>query len=315
MKKILITGCAGFIGYNLTKFLIKKKFFVLGIDNLDNYYSVKLKKQRISDLKKSKSFKFLKIDLKKKINLKKMNYKFSFIIHLAAQAGVKASVINPRKTIENNIKGFLEILEFAKINKIKNFIYASSSTVYGKNKTPFAETQKNNTPLSIYGATKIANENMAYVYHNLYDINFFGLRFFTLYGNSLRPDMALYKFIKKIKKKEKINLFNYGKNMRDFTFIEDINLKIFEILKFMKKREKKDVFEIINLGNGKKISTLKVLNIIGNILKIKPKIKLSKKFKDDMFVTHSCLKKQKKLLKKIRYTNFEDGIKKYINSN
>ena len=315
MKKILITGCAGFIGYNLTKFLIKKKFFVLGIDNLDNYYSVKLKKQRISDLKKSKSFKFLKIDLKKKINLKKMNYKFSFIIHLAAQAGVKASVINPRKTIENNIKGFLEILEFAKINKIKNFIYASSSTVYGKNKTPFTETQKNNTPLSIYGATKIANENMAYVYHNLYDINFFGLRFFTLYGNSLRPDMALYKFIKKIKKKEKINLFNYGKNMRDFTFIEDINLKIFEILKFMKKREKKDVFEIINLGNGKKISTLKVLNIIGNILKIKPKIKLSKKFKDDMLVTHSCLKKQKKLLKKIRYTNFEDGIKKYINSN
>ena len=315
MKKILVTGCAGFIGYNLTEFLIKKKFFVIGIDNLDNYYSVKLKKQRLEHLRKYKSFKFLRIDLKKKIDLKKINYKFSFIIHLAAQAGVKSSVINPRKTIANNINAFLEILEFAKLKKIKNFIYASSSTVYGKNKTPFSETQKNNTPLSIYGATKIANENMAYVYHNLYNINFIGLRFFTLYGNSLRPDMALYQFIKKMKKNEKINLFNYGKNMRDFTFIDDINLKIFEILKFMKKREKKDVFEIINLGNGKKISTLKVLNIIGDIMKIKPKIKLSKRFKDDMFVTHSSLKKQKKLLKKIKYTDFKDGIRKYIYSN
>ena len=315
MKKILITGCAGFIGYNLTKFLIKKKFFVIGIDNLDNYYSVKLKKKRLNDLKKNKSFMFLKIDLKKKINLKKINHKFSFIIHLAAQAGVKSSVTNPRKTIENNIKAFLEILEFAKSKKVKNFIYASSSTVYGKNKPPFTETQKNDTPLSIYGATKIANENMAHVYHNLYNINFFGLRFFTLYGNSLRPDMALYSFIQKMKKNEKINLFNFGKNMRDFTFIEDVNLKIYEILRFMKKREKQNIFEIINLGNGKKISTLEVLNIIGKILKIKPIIKLSKKFKDDMFITHSSLKKQKKILKNINYTNFKDGIRKYINSN
>ena len=250
MKKILITGCAGFIGYNLSKFLLKKKFFVIGVDNIDNYYSVKLKKERIANLKKFKSFKFIKMDLSKKINLKKMNYTFSFIIHFAAQAGVRSSVINPRKTIKNNIDTFLEILEFAKAKNIKNLIYASSSTVYGKNKPPFSEIQKNDTPLSIYGATKIANENMAYVYHNLYNINSFGLRFFTVYGESLRPDMALFKFIKRIKKNEIIDLFNYGKNMRDFTYIDDINLKIFKIMKYMDK-QKKNIFEVINLGMGK----------------------------------------------------------------
>jgi len=311
MKKILITGCAGFIGYNLSKFLLKKKFFVIGVDNIDNYYSVKLKKERITNLKKFKSFKFIKMDLRKKINLKKMNYTFSFIIHFAAQAGVRSSVINPRKTIKNNIDTFLEILEFAKAKKIKNLIYASSSTVYGKNKPPFSEIQKNDTPLSIYGATKIANENMAYVYHNLYNINSFGLRFFTVYGESLRPDMALFKFIKRIKKNEIIDLFNYGKNMRDFTYIEDINLKILKIMKYMDK-QKKNIFEVINLGNGEKISTLETIKIIGNILKINPIIKFSKKLKDDMFITQSSNAKQKNLLKTNKYTKFKDGIKKYI---
>lgn len=314
MKKILITGCAGFIGYNLTKFLLKKNYYIVGVDNIDNYYSTKLKKQRLNDLKKNKFFKFFKIDLKKKINHKKLNFKFYFIIHLAAQAGVKASVINPKKTITNNINGFFEVLEFAKYKKIKNFIYASSSTVYGKNKIPFSENQQTNSPLSIYGATKIANENMAYVYHNLYNINFFGLRFFTLYGNSLRPDMALYKFIDKIKKKKIIDLFNYGKNMRDFTYMDDVNKKIFEIMTYMQKRSKKNIFEVINLGNGEKISTLSVIKIIGSILKIKPKVKLSKKYKDDMFITQSDIKKQKKIFKKIDYTNFENGIKRYIHN-
>lgn len=311
MKKILITGCAGFIGYNLSKFLLKKKFFVIGVDNIDNYYSVKLKKERITNLKKFKSFKFIKMDLSKKINLKKMNYTFSFIIHFAAQAGVRSSVINPRKTIKNNIDTFLEILEFAKAKNIKNLIYASSSTVYGKNKPPFSEIQKNDTPLSIYGATKIANENMAYVYHNLYNINSFGLRFFTVYGESLRPDMALFKFIKRIKKNEIIDLFNYGKNMRDFTYIDDINLKIFKIMKYMDK-QKKNIFEVINLGNGEKISTLETIKIIGKILKINPIIKFSKKLKDDMFITQSSNRKQKNLLKTNKYTKFKDGIKKYI---
>jgi UDP-glucuronate 4-epimerase len=311
MKKILITGCAGFIGYNLSKFLLKKKFFVIGVDNIDNYYSVKLKKERIANLKKFKSFKFIKMDLRKKINLKKMNYTFSFIIHFAAQAGVRSSVINPRKTIKNNIDTFLEILEFAKAKNIKNLIYASSSTVYGKNKPPFSEIQKNDTPLSIYGATKIANENMAYVYHNLYNINSFGLRFFTVYGESLRPDMALFKFIKRIKKNEIIDLFNYGKNMRDFTYIDDINLKIFKIMKYMDK-QKKNIFEVINLGNGEKISTLETIKIIGKILKINPIIKFSKKLKDDMFITQSSNRKQKNLLKTNKYTKFKDGIKKYI---
>jgi UDP-glucuronate 4-epimerase len=311
MKKILITGCAGFIGFNLTKFLLKKNFKIVGIDNFDNYYSVKLKKERILELKKFKSFKFIKLDLKKKINLKKINYNFSLIIHLAAQAGVKSSLINPRKTIVNNINGFLEILEFARIKKIKNFIYASSSTVYGHNKTPFSEKQITSTPISIYGATKIANENMAYVYHNLYNINFFGIRFFTVYGESLRPDMALFKFIQKIKSQKQIKLFNFGKNMRDFTYIDDLNSKMLKIIDRMKNNNK-EIFEIINFGNGKKISTLAAINIISDILKTKAKIKFSKKHKDDMFVTLSDTKKQKNFFGKFSYINFKDGIKKYL---
>ena len=310
MKKILITGCAGFVGYNLTKFLLKKNYKIVGIDNFDNYYSIKLKKKRVFELKKFKSFKFIKLDLKKKINLKRINYNFSLIIHLAAQAGVKSSLINPRKTIVNNINGFLEILEFARIKKVKNFIYASSSTVYGHNKTPFSEKQTTSTPISIYGATKIANENMAYVYHNLYKINFFGIRFFTVYGESLRPDMALFKFIQKIKNKKQIKLFNFGKNMRDFTSIDDLNSKMLKIIHYM--NYKKKIFQIINFGNGKKISTLIAIKIISNILKTKPKIKFSKKHKEDMFITLSDTKKQKKFFGKFSYISFKDGIKKYL---
>ena len=256
MKKILITGCAGFIGYNLTLYLLKKNYKIYGIDNLDSYYSIKLKKKRLLELKKFKNFIFIKLDLKKKIENKKLNTNFSIIIHMAAQAGVKESVKNPRKTINNNINAFLELLEFARLKQIKNIIYASSSTVYGKNNIPFSEYEKTDTPLSIYGASKIANENMAYAYHNLYNINFFGLRLFTVYGKSLRPDMALSKFINNIKKEKDISLYNYGKNMRDFTYIDDVVLKIFRIIKLLEKNKRKNIFEVINLGNGEKISTL-----------------------------------------------------------
>ena len=314
MRNILITGCAGFIGYNLTKFLLEKRYRIVGIDNLDNYYSINLKKKRITELKKYKNFQFIKLDIKKRISIKKLNSNFFLVIHLAAQAGVKSSVNNPRKTISNNINGFLEILEFVKRKRIKNVIYASSSTVYGHNEFPFSENQKNNTPISIYGASKIANENMAYVYHNLYNINFFGLRFFTVYGSSLRPDMALYKFIKKIKLNKKIELFNYGKNMRDFTSVNDLNNKMIKIIDYMNKNTKRKIFEILNFGNGKKISTLSAVKTISKILKKKTKIKLSKKHKDDMFVTISDTKKQKKIFGKLHYINFKDGIKKYLSS-
>ena len=312
MKKILITGCAGFIGYNLTLYLLKKNYKIYGIDNLDSYYSIKLKKKRLLELKKFKNFIFIKLDLKNKIKNKKLNTNFSIIIHMAAQAGVKESVKNPRKTINNNINAFLELLEFAMLKQIKNIIYASSSTVYGKNNIPFSEYEKTDTPLSIYGASKIANENMAYAYHNLYNINFFGLRLFTVYGKSLRPDMALSKFINNIKKEEDISLYNYGKNMRDFTYIDDVVLKIFRIIKLLEKNKRKNIFEVINLGNGEKISTLDVIKNLNKIFKKKIKIRLLPKSKDDMFITQSCTKKQKKLFKKLNYTKFKDGIQKYI---
>ena len=155
---------------------------------------------------------------------------------------------------------------------------------------------------------------MAYAYHNLYDINFFGIRFFTVYGSSLRPDMALFKFIQKIKLNKTIELFNYGKNMRDFTYINDLNYKMTKIIEYMNKNSKKKIFEVINFGNGKKISTLNAVKTIGKLMKKKIKIKFSKKHRDDMFVTISDIKKQKKIFGKINHINFKDGIKTYLKS-
>ena len=237
--KILVTGFAGFIGFHVTQRLIKditvKK--ILAIDNLNNYYDVKLKKERINILKRSdvnSKLVISKIDINNFIKLNNIvnKYKIDHIIHLAAQAGVRYSFTNPRSYIESNINGFFNILEISKNLKLKKLIYASSSSVYGKcNKTPFTEDLRVNQPLQLYASTKISNEVMAYAYSHLYKINTFGLRFFTVYGPYGRPDMAIYKFVDSIYNNKKINLFSNGLMKRDFTFIDDVVEGIFKILK------------------------------------------------------------------------------------
>ena len=223
--KILVTGCAGFIGYHFTQKLLKKGFVVVGVDNLNNYYSTKLKYDRLNLLKKNSRFVFSKTDIanKSKMSLIFRNNKPNLVINLAAQAGVRDSLKYPEKYLKYNIMGFLNLCELSKEYKVKRLIYASTSSVYGLNKNlPYNVTDPVDHPKQFYAVTKRTNELMAHTWSNLYNIETVGLRFFTVYGPWGRPDMALYKFVENILNNKPIDLYNFGNHFRDFTYIDDI---------------------------------------------------------------------------------------------
>tara|TARA_A100001035_G_C27762138_1_gene491776 strand:+ start:503 stop:1522 length:1020 start_codon:yes stop_codon:yes gene_type:complete len=237
--RVLITGAAGFIGFHLSKKLIKEGFDVFGLDNLNNYYDPNLKKSRIIELKKisenfPNQFIFIEGDLidKSLLNNFFQTYKPNYIVNLAAQAGVRYSFDNPESYINSNLVGFANLLELCRQNKTEHFVYASSSSVYGGNTNfPYSEKNSVNHPVSLYAATKKANEIMAHSYSHLFNIPSTGLRFFTVYGPWGRPDMALFKFTKSIIEGEEIEVFNNGNMIRDFTYIDDITESLFKILK------------------------------------------------------------------------------------
>jgi len=313
--KILITGCAGFIGYHLSsKILQNKNIEVYGIDNLNTYYDVDLKKSRLKKLKKNKKFNFKKIDItdNKKIQKEFQNNKFNIVIHLAAQAGVRYSINNPRTYLDTNINGFFNILESSKDFKVSHFIFASTSSVYGDGDFfPLKESHNTDGPLSFYAATKKSNEVMAYAYSNIYKIKVTGLRFFTVYGPYGRPDMALFKFTKSILNSEKIKLFNKGDHVRDFTYIDDV---VESIVKIIKKPSKKSIpYQIINIGsnNPQKLSIF--LKYIEQSLGKKAKYKKLPMQKGDVYKTHANIST---LIKQIDYTpkiGIKKGVENFIN--
>ncbi len=224
-NKILVTGAAGFIGFHLSRKLCDNDWEVAGLDNLNDYYDVNLKKDRLQILKSNKNFMFHKVDMNERESIKKLfeEEKFDYVVNLAAQAGVRYSLKNPYSYIDTNISGFLNILEGCRHNPVKHLIYASSSSVYGANtKMPFSVHDNVDHPVSLYAATKKANELMAHTYSNLYKINTTGLRFFTVYGPWGRPDMALFIFTKNIVEGKPIDVYNNGKMRRDFTYVDDI---------------------------------------------------------------------------------------------
>ena len=314
--KILITGCAGFIGFHLAKKFLEKKFEVYGLDNLNNYYSVSLKKDRIKILNKEKKFTFKKIDISNRakiINLFKKE-KFDVVIHLAAQAGVRYSLKKPYEYIDSNLIGFSNIIEETKNSKIKTFLYASSSSVYGENNKPPFKEKKSNTenPLQIYAATKKSNEILAKAYFNLFKFKIIGLRFFTVYGNYGRPDMAIFDFVKRILQKKIIYINNYGNHYRDFTHINYATDLVYSlVIKTLKI--KKPFFEIFNIGSGRPITIMKVVNLIQNILQMKAKIKYRGKQKGDVHGTFSNSKKIEALTKIKKRTTIEEGLIEFIN--
>ena len=311
--KILVTGGAGFIGSHVSKYL-SRKHKVLGLDNISDYYDKKLKLDRLKWIGK-KNFEFFHLDLldKKSIDSFFSSKKIDLIIHLAAQPGVIYSMENPFSYIENNIKAYLNLLEGAKKNKFMNIIYASSSSVYGNSsKIPFRESDNLSKPLTVYAATKITDENISYVYSNLYSMNFVGLRFFTVYGPWGRPDMSPFIFTNKIIAKKEIELFDNGNGIRDFTFIDDVVLSINKIVESFVKKKKLPKNEIYNIGNGNPIKISKFLTIIEKVLNIKAR-KVNKVSRAvDMKLTFSDNSKFYKSYDFAPKFNINEGISEFI---
>ena len=307
--KILITGCAGFIGMHLSQKLLRENE-IFGIDNLNHYYDPKLKKLRLHILKKNKNFKFFKINInnknKLKIILKKIKPKL--IIHLASEVGVRNSTARPRSYINTNILGFLNILECAKELKINKIFYASSSSVYGNNiKKDLLENERTDNPLSIYAASKKSVEILASAYSHLYKINIVGLRFFTVYGPYGRPDMAIFKFTEAIYKKKIIQVYDNGKLERDFTYIDDI---IFHIKNIIKK--KIVGHQIFNIGNTNPITVKKVITLLEENIGLKAKINFSKIPNTEVYKTHANISKLKKISFLKKKTPVKIGIYSFV---
>lgn len=254
-KKVLVTGAAGFIGFHLAKRLLSLGASVCGIDNLNDYYDVSLKEARLAILEKEQAFTFVRGDLADEAAVTKLFEDFlpDIVVNLAAQAGVRYSIDNPRSYIQSNIVGFCNILEACRHYPVEHLLYASSSSVYGnQEKTPFATTDNVDHPISLYAATKKSDELMAYTYSHLYGIPATGLRFFTVYGPWGRPDMAYFKFTNKIVRGEPIQIYNHGDMLRDFTYVDDIVRGVENMLcNPPKANEFGDRYKVYNIGNNK----------------------------------------------------------------
>ena len=325
--KILITGSSGFIGFHTSKRLLDKGFKVFGYDSMNNYYDVNLKKSRLNILKQYKNFSFKKGDIEDEKILNKTVLKFKpiVIIHLAAQAGVRYSIENPDIYLNTNILGTFNIIKIANKINAKHLIIGSSSSVYGANKTfPFREIDKTDHQVSIYAATKKSTESLAHSYSSLWKLPITMLRFFTVYGPWGRPDMAYFKFTKKILSQQKIDIYNKGKMFRDYTYIDDIVDGIYKLL--AKPPSKKQInkfkndslspvapFRILNIGNTKKISLINFIITLEKELKKKTKKNYLPMQKGDVYSTLSDSTLLKKITGYNPKTDYKDGITKFVN--
>ena len=325
--KIFITGSSGFIGFHVAKRYLNKGFKVRGFDSMNNYYDVNLKKSRLKILKKYKNFSFIKGNLEnqKSLNNSINNFKPSIIIHLAAQAGVRYSIQNPKIYLNSNIIGTYHVIEAAKKLNVKHLIIGSSSSVYGANKKfPFHENDKTDNQISFYAATKKSTENLAHSYSSLWKLPITILRFFTVYGPWGRPDMAYFKFTKNILNGKKIDIYNKGKMYRDYTYIDDIVDGVFKLtnkipkLKPSKKYKKDSLshvapIRILNIGNTKKVLLLDFINALEKKLGRRAIKRLMPMQKGDVYSTLSDTNLLKKITGYNPKTKYKDGINKFLN--
>ena len=328
--KILVTGAAGFIGYHLVKTLIGDNHVVIGLDNINDYYSTNLKFDRLNELGIDKSraedfislsgsnlfknFKFVRMNLEDRENLPKLfkDEKFDVVCNLAAQAGVRYSIENPETYIDSNIVGFLNILECCRNHNIKKLVYASSSSVYGDNKkTPFEETDNTDKPISLYAASKKSNELMAHTYSHLFKLNTIGLRFFTVYGSWGRPDMAYYLFADAITKDKAIKVFNNGDLSRDFTHVDDIVIEVKSVL--LTDSSTKKIYELYNIGNNNPVVLTKFIETIEKYLGKKSIKKMLPMQDGDVKKTWASISKITKDYNFQNKVSLEKGIEEFIN--
>jgi len=325
--KILVTGAAGFIGFHLSKRLIKDGYQVIGLDNVNNYYDVKLKYDRLAQLEPLPNFRFVKMGMedRKSLHLLFSSEKFDYVINLGAQAGVRYSIKNPYNYIDSNIVGFINILEECRHNSVKHLVYASSSSVYGANTTiPFSIHHNVDHPVSLYAATKKSNELMAHTYSSLYGIPTTGLRFFTVYGPWGRPDMAYFTFTKAILAGKPIDVYNHGKMQRDFTFIDDI---VEGLVRVLNNAPRGDVawnsatpdpgtsyapYKIYNIGNNNPVTLTRFIQLLEECLEIKAEKNLLPMQPGDVLATFADIDD---LIRDVGFkptTPIEDGIFEFV---
>jgi len=304
-----VTGTAGFIGFHTAKALLEKGEKVIGLDNVNDYYSQELKLDRNSILEDHDDYTFFHKDLCDLRSMKKIFHEQNIdrICHLAAQAGVRYSVENPHAYQRSNLEGFTNILEMARRNDVDNLVFASSSSVYGGNKDiPYSVRDDVNRPVSYYAATKVANEVMAHSYSHLYGLNCTGLRFFTVYGPWGRPDMAMFKFTDRIVDDEPIDVYNYGDMKRDFTYVDDIVEGVISSL------EKGFDYEIFNLGNNTPVELMDFIEILEDTLGKKAEKNMMPMQPGDMKVTYADISRSKEKLDFEPKTDLGEGVKKFV---
>lgn len=306
---VLVTGTAGFIGYHTTRRLLINGHKVIGLDNMNEYYDVTLKRSRLALLREHVNFHFVQADLADHGTLDRLfsEYKPTCVCNLAAQAGVRYSLENPFAYQESNLEGFLYILEQCRQYEIQNLVYASSSSVYGSNtKIQFSVEDRTDNPISLYAATKKANELMAHSYHHLFDLNCTGLRFFTVYGPWGRPDMALFKFTKAILEGQPIDVYNHGQMQRDFTYIDDIVDGVVAAL------ERPLGYEVLNLGNSNPVALLDFIACLEDALGLKAKMNFLPMQAGDVPATFADIAKSTELLGYLPKVSIEEGIPRFV---
>ena len=325
--KILVTGAAGFIGFHVCEKLLNKDISVVGYDNLNDYYSVELKKDRLKLLKKNKNFKFVKGNLENRKQMKDLfdSERPKIVINLAAQAGVRYSLKHPHDYIDSNLVGFLNILEGCRNTDVKHLIFASSSSVYGANKDiPFSTDDNVDHPVSLYAATKKSNELMAHSYSYLYDIPVTGLRFFTVYGPWGRPDMALFIFTRNILKGKPIRIFNNGDMRRDFTYVDDVVEGIFKLIDHPPKNNselnKQNLisnssvapYKIYNIGNNNPVELMNFVKAVESELGIEAKKEFEPMQPGDVKETYADVSNLKNEIDYTPDTPISEGVKRFI---
>ena len=326
-EKVLVTGAAGFIGFHLSKRLIERGDQVVGIDNVNDYYDVNLKRARLAQLEGRPGFRFVKMSLEEREELLRLfeEERFDKVVNLAAQAGVRYSLVNPYAYIDANIVGFINILEGCRHNNVKHLVFASSSSVYGANtKMPFSVHDNVDHPVSIYAATKKANELMAHTYSHLYKLPCTGLRFFTVYGPWGRPDMALFLFTKAIIEDREIDVYNFGRMQRDFTYVDDIVEGVIRVTDRVAAPNpawsgdapdpgsSSTPYKIYNIGNNNPVELMRFIEVLEDALGKKAKKNLLPLQPGDVPATYADVDD---LMKEVGFkpgTSVEEGIRRFV---
>ncbi len=315
MTTVLVTGSAGFIGFHVSQALLSQGHTVIGVDNLNDYYDVRLKQARLSQLVTHRRFLFHQIDLADRDRTEHLfaTENIQRVIHLAAQPGVRYSIENPHAYVDSNLVAFMNVLEGCRHAQVEHLIYASSSSVYGANRElPFSTNQNVDHPISLYAATKKANELMAHTYSHLYGIPTTGLRFFTVYGPWGRPDMAMFKFTRAIVEGHPIQIYNYGRMQRDFTYIDDIVDGVLRVLVTLPGAASAAPYQIYNIGNNRSVSLLRFVEVLESALEIEAQKEFLPMQPGDVTATYADISDLSEAVGFYPRTPIEVGIPQFV---